>query len=136
MRRRSLVLLPGMLFWPPTQASASQEGMLGWSSFAVESSGIGASGVVRVTGTRRDRVLTSFTVEAFGRTFVLREAQLQQLTDFFVNGMQLSYEHGYPELGGRTLYILVSGGFISGVRSSKLIRMSERGDIEISRVRG
>jgi hypothetical protein len=48
-----------------------------------------------------------------------------------VNGVHLSGEPGYESLGGRTLYLLLSMGFSSGISAAKLISVNQRGDIKV-----
>jgi hypothetical protein len=51
------------------------------------------------------------------------------------NSIQLSYEHGYKDLGGRTIYLLMTMGFTSGVPQGKLVSVTERGDIKIEDIK-
>jgi hypothetical protein len=130
---RSLVLA-AFLGWSliaPVQARVSQEGVLAWSGFSMESSGIGSSGPVSVSGKQDPTGVTALTIKAFGRTYVLDKDHLQKLKAMMMNGMQLSYEGGYKDLGGRTLYLQVSPGFTSGVVLRKVIVVKERGDVAV-----
>lgn len=111
-------------------AHASKEGILAFSSFSMESRGIGLSGPIRVTGTQVDDRIVSFQVAAFGRQVVLNAPQLYQLREFPVNGMQLSYEDGWGE-DNRVLYITISKGFSDGIEEKKLIQIDSRGSVNI-----
>jgi hypothetical protein len=135
-RRRLLgLLVVGALFgWSPPErprAHASQEGILVWSAFSIESLGIGSSGPVSISGKQDRTGPTAVTVKAFGRTYLLAKDHLQKLEGVMMNGMQLSYEGGYKELGGRTLYIQLLRGFTSGVPLRRTIEIRERGDIVV-----
>jgi hypothetical protein len=48
--------------------------------------------------------------------------------------VQLSGEAGYKQLGGRTLYLILSMGFTSGSRDEKLVSVNERGGGKIENV--
>ncbi len=110
----------------------SQEGMLRWSSFSVDSEGIGSSGPVTVSGKQDKTGITAMTVKAFGRVYQLGKEHLDLLKSMRVNGMQLSYEGGYIQLGGRVLYIQLSTGFyVSGVKARKFVVIHEGGDISV-----
>lgn len=136
MQRIGLVIVLVFLLGAPGGVFASQEGILAWSSFSVHSAGIGNSGPVDVSGDYGDAGLTRLTINAFGRTFTLSRAQLQEFKGVHLNGMRLSYEAGYAELGGRTAYLVLSMGFTSGTRAAKLVTVNERGDISITDNRG
>jgi hypothetical protein len=49
-----------------------------------------------------------------------------------VNGVQISYVSGYRETGGRTVYVVLSRGFVSGRNGGKVISVSEFGPIEFT----
>jgi hypothetical protein len=70
-------------------------------------------------------------VRAFGREFVLDETQLRQLKGMSVNGMHLSYEPGYPEVGGRTLYLELSTTYSGELHNKRRLAVSERGGINV-----
>jgi hypothetical protein len=114
----------------------SKEGVLPFGAFHVASAGIASSGPVSVVGECQDRTVTSLSVEAFGLRFELNDAQLNQLSDVCLNGIQLSYEAGYPNTGGRTVYVLLSKGFVSGVQQSMLVQVDESGQTSLHRIDG
>jgi hypothetical protein len=111
---------------------ASQEGAFAFRKFRFES--FDESGPVVVSGTQKDTGIDTLRIDAFRRSFMLTPAQLKQLRGLIVNGVQLSGEGGYKELGGRTLYLILSMGFTSGTTNAKLVSVNERGDIEIQNV--
>jgi hypothetical protein len=135
---KSLILLFGVaatVLLVPIVAHGSQEGALALSSFTIQSPGIGESGPVTISGTQNANTVTALNVKAFGKEFNLAPKQLQELKGLGANGVQLSYERGYKELGGRTLYLQLSFGFISEKRSAKVVVVSERGDVTVMDVR-
>ena len=109
----------------------SREGTLVWSSFVIESAGVGSSDTVAITGSLSGGSITSMTIKAFGRDVVLERAHLDALKGLPMNGVLLTYEHGYEEAGGRTVYVKMLSGFLSGVRASKVLVVNERGDVRI-----
>jgi hypothetical protein len=119
-----------------TQTYGSQEGMLRWSSFSIDSEGIGSSGPVTVSGKQDENGITEMSVKAFSRVYKLGKEHLDLLRSMRVNGMQLSYEGGYKNLGGRTLYIQLSSGFfVSGIKARKFVVINERGDVLVQEPR-
>jgi len=114
-----------------SHAAASQEGILTWSEFAISSPGIGASGPIKISGTQNHEGIGTLKVRAFGREYVATSPQLRELQGFSANGMLLSYEQGYRELGGRTLYLSFIKGFTSGVREKKVVTFNEAGEIKL-----
>ena len=112
-------------------AWASQEGVLSLSSFQFSSAGIGNSGSVTISGEQNAQRFLSLTVSAFGRRVSLNQEQLAKLKSVLCNGVQMSYESGWKEVGGRTVYIVLSMGFTSGVESSQIVSVNERGVVEV-----
>ncbi|UPG95288.1 hypothetical protein [Luteibacter aegosomatissinici] len=105
--------------------------MLTLDAFEARSPGIGASGPVAVSGSQDTHGVSRLLVSAFGKHMELDAALLDKLHGFHFNGMQISYEEGYEELGGRTLYIMLSKGFTSGVVSRKFVVVTEDGAIKV-----
>jgi hypothetical protein len=128
-------LMMGLLFLvvqSGTSVHASKEDILTLSSFTIESAGIGASGPVRVTGSQDTKGITTIRINAFEKEFIPSEAQLSSLRDLTANGIQLSYEAGYNELGGRTIYLIFSKGFTSGKEQTQLVVLKENGQITVT----
>ena len=109
---------------------ASQEGLLTLGSFRVESPGIADSGAVIIEGRQSDKGVESLTITAFGKRLDLSSSQLQALRGGMLNGIQLTYAAGYKELGGRTLYLVFSQGFTSGVVMKRFVTVTESGSVE------
>ena len=108
---------------------ASQESVRTFKKFRFEASD--ESGPVVISGTQSDSGIDSLEISAFRKSFTLSPAQLKRLRGLMVNGLQLSGEPGYEVVGGRTLYLLVSMGFSSGISTAKLISVNQRGEIKI-----
>ena len=115
-----------------SNAYSSEEGVLSFSSFIFKSKGIGESGPVIVSGEKNNKnEIVFLNIEAFGKKYELTKKNLKSIPKLPYNGIQLSYEHGYKELGGKTIYISFQLGFNSGVKEKILIIITENGKIEI-----
>src|SRR5205823_1259570 len=114
---------------------ASQEGILAFSSFRLESDGIGSSGRIVVEGKQNEKAqIIAMKIGAFGRDYVVPKEKLAQLVELPANGIRISYEVGYKELGGRTVYIQLQMGFAHSTRKQALITLTENGKIEVSEI--
>ena len=113
-------------------AYASQEGVLVIDAFQVSSAGLTHSGPVVVTGERKGEIFSALCVKAFEKTSCLATDQLAAISSMTVNGVQISYENGYKETGGRTVYVLLSKGFSESRKAEKLISVFENGEIQVS----
>lgn len=129
-RVRTFLVAATFMFASPL-AFSSKEGILSWSEFTISSQGIDSSGPVKVSGTQSSAGVLRFKVEAFGRVFVAPSNAIQELRGFSANGLSLSYEAGYKEVGGRTVYLIFSRGFTSGVVSTKTVAIYENGKFDI-----
>jgi hypothetical protein len=112
---------------------ASQEGILALDKLLLESAGIGESGPVKVSGSQTPTGITSLQVQAFGKSVQLSPAQLKALEGGHYNSIQLSYEGGYKELGGRTIYIKLSTAFTSGLVASIFVVVTEDGKVRVTK---
>ena len=76
------------------------------SEFHFKSEGVNDSGVVIVEGEKDAQGLfKKLSVKAFGKTFDISGEALKRFPIKTPNGIQLSYEKGYKEPGGRTVYV-------------------------------
>lgn len=115
---------------------ASEEEVLNLSDFVVKSEGIDSLGAVQVTGTvGNDLSVTSLKIDAFGKEYNLSQEQLLKIPKGYYNGVQLSYEVGYKETGGKTVYIVLHMGFVSGVMNRVLVSLTESGNIEVEKIK-
>jgi hypothetical protein len=112
---------------------ASKEGMLALATLQLESDGVGESGPVKITGSQTPAGVTSLRVDAFDKTFELSPSQLKTLDGGLYNFIQLSYERGYKELGGRTIYIKLGIALTSGEDTAIFIAIHEDGQVKITR---
>ena len=135
MRKPSLILvLTLFLLGATADTSASREGILPVSAFALESPGIGGSGPVKVSGAQSSEGISLLRVEAFGKQFTFQQKHLIELQGFGFNGVKITYEGGYVDLGGRTIYIIFSRGFTSGQVAQRYVALSESGSVSVGRV--
>lgn len=108
-------------------SNASQEGILTLSEFSVSSQGIGSSGPVKIEGKQTAEGIVSLKVFAFDHEFVAPPNVIKELRGFSSNGLLVSYEQGYKELGGRIVYLSLSYGFSSGITATKQVAINEKG---------
>jgi hypothetical protein len=114
---------------------ASKEGILPFSRFHLESDGIGSSGKILIDGQQnQSSQIAELRITAFGRNYVVPKEQLAGLAELPTNGVRISYEAGYKELGGRTLYIQLQMGFTSFTKKQALITVTENGKVEVSKI--
>jgi hypothetical protein len=113
-------------------AHASQEGILSISSFQISSPGIGTSGPVTVLGQRSEiGKFKTVTVEAFKKKIQIPNDLLADIVATNTNGIQISFENGYAQLGGRTVYVTFQKGFTSGIQSQTTLAVYESGKAEV-----
>jgi len=111
---------------------ASKEGALSFSEFTLKCQGIGASGEITLKGKNDGKGnFNTLKILAFKKEYVLTKDQLKKLAPFSPNGIQMTYESGYKELGGRTVYLKFHTGFVSGIKTYKLVTVREDGSIAI-----
>lgn len=114
-------------------ALASKEGVLAIQTFHITSEGIGQSGPIGVSGAVNSKgKVTSFKIDAFGKKIEVPIAQLEKADLSYKNSIQMSFEHGYKELGGRTIYIVFKTDLTSSLSKEKVtFVVKENGTIEI-----
>ena len=129
-KMRNIFLIIAITFFSQ-QAYASQEGVLPFEEFHIKSKGIGQSGSVSVEGVKNSEdVYKKIVVHAFGQSTKIPNSILKNIPKFH-NGIQLSYEEGYKELGGRTIYLQFQRGFTSGASETFTLSIDESGNIEV-----
>ena len=132
MRTAKLALLFLALLATPL-LNASVEGILALEKFTVESSGIGKSGPVTVTGTQNNLGITALNVLAFGKSISVSSQDLEKLKGLTANGLQISYEEGYKNTGGKTVYVSFIKGFTSGEKKRVSVSITENGVFSVVR---
>lgn len=110
---------------------ASREGMLTFSDFAIKSDGLEGSGKISMEAKQGAMGVTYLKLNAFNREILLDEEQLRSLQNIYLNGVQLSYERGNQNSGGRTVYVIFSRGFTAGVEVVKILAVNEKGEVSI-----
>ncbi len=110
---------------------ASKEGVLELERFTLESAGIGESGHVVVTGTQNSIGITSLNIVAFGKSISVSSSNLEALKGINANGLQISYEHGYSNLGGKTVYITFIRGFTTERKELVSVAIAENGTFRV-----
>lgn len=119
------------LAFSATLAHASKEGMLSFSTFAIESAGIGDSGAVKISGSQGAEGIAQLKVMAFQKEFDLNAQQLSELKGFHFNAIQASYEGQFMRDDHRVIFITLSKGFLSGTVAKKVVKVYEDGSVSI-----
>src|SRR5258708_3047029 len=71
----------------------SQEGVLAFSRFRIESDGIGSSGKIVVEGSQNEKTqIVALKVSAFGKDYVVPHEKFVRLAELHSNGIRISYE--------------------------------------------
>jgi hypothetical protein len=110
----------------------SKEGVMPLSKFKFECRGLAVFGNVVVEGEQNThRRWAWMRITAFDRIFEIDQKELQKLGEYAPNGVLVTSEMGYPELGGRTLYLQLLMGFSSGIRQRAMISVTEDGQIQL-----
>ena len=131
VKMKTIVIAVAMLLVAGS-ALASQEGVLPFSEFKIQSEGIGESGPVTVEGKKdSDGNYQKIVLTAFSKTTEISKELLAKIPSKYQNGIQLSYERGWQAKGGRTIYITFLSGFISGIKESFVIEITEKGQQSI-----
>jgi len=129
----SVFIATGFIF--SSAAYADMEGKMPLSNMRLDSTGIDDSGPVRVEITQSKNKFESVRVTAFGKSIVLTPAQLTALGATTANSLGLAYSQGYTSTGGRTVLVLLSGGYSSGVRLISTVAFTESGELRIEQIK-
>jgi hypothetical protein len=123
------VVMPLVLARP---AYASKEGGLSLYSVKLDSQGMDDSGPVHVEMKRSDEGIESLKVSAFGKTETAPSALLESIKQkSWLNGVQLSWERGYRDTGGKTIYLSLTEGGAWGVVVVAVIGFNEDGKFRV-----
>lgn len=124
-------LLAAALLTTSAFLHASEEGILPFGHLHFEAAIPEDWGPVVIDATQGEKGMQRFSVQAFGRSYLLTPSQLGELGGVMYNSMQVSREVGYAELGGRTIYIRVGVGFTSAQGQGKYVVVTEAGTIVV-----
>ncbi len=133
-RRISLLILGGCIAFcavSPRVAHADVEGRMTLMKSELDSAGLDNSGPVHVEAGQSDQGITELRVSAFGKLQTLTSSQLAALAGRTFNSIGLSYSRGYPDAGGRSIYLLLCQGFSPGVKVVAVITVRERGPVRV-----
>jgi hypothetical protein len=111
---------------------ASKEGGLSLYTVKLDSPGMDDSGPVHVEMKRSDKGIETLKVSAFGKTETAPSALLGSIKQKrWLNGVLLSWERGYPDMGGKTIYLSLTEGGTAGAVVVAVIGFSEHGKFEV-----
>tara|TARA_B100000315_G_C14468731_1_gene537269 strand:- start:666 stop:1064 length:399 start_codon:yes stop_codon:yes gene_type:complete len=128
---KKILLIIVVLLSSTSFTSASEEGVLQFEEFHIKSKGIGRSGPVSVVGEKNlEGTYKNIVVHAFGKSKKVPATILRKIPKYH-NGIQLTYEAGYKELGGRSIYIQFQKGFIFGESEKFVFSIDESGNVKV-----
>jgi hypothetical protein len=112
-------------------AKADEEGRLPLSNIRFDSGGLDNSGPIRVEVIQDSNGIVELKVSAFGRIRRVATTELTAITGRVFNLVGASYSRGYPNTGGRSIYVLLYQGFSSGAEASAVVTILESGDVRV-----
>jgi len=115
----------------PCDARADEEGQMPLTRMQFDSAGLDNSGPVHVEATQSEHGMTQLSVSAFGKVYTLLPAQLAAFGDHTFNSIGLTYSRGYPNTGGRNVFLLLCQGFSSGIKVFSVVTIAEKGGIRV-----
>ncbi len=85
-------------------ASASQELSMNWNQVKIVSPPVEDTGIVIFDAQTDGKAYKAVFISAFGKQFKVEGPMLSKLKGFPLNSLSITYEPGYPELGGHTVH--------------------------------
>lgn len=127
----ALILFMGF----PNVARADMEGRMPFAHVQYNSAGLDNSGAVRVDVFQDKKGIYELKVFAFGTLHTVTKAQLGVINGNVFNAVGVSYSRGYPNVGGRTVYVLLYQVFSSGAEAVAMVVIREHGNAQIVAVK-
>ncbi len=110
-RIKALVVLALSMMSLTTTSFASKEVIVSANMLTFRSNGFGRTGPISIDVEASDSGSISMVkISAFGKTEKLNIQELQKIPKSNYNGIYVTYESGYKEVGGHTLYIVLTTG--------------------------
>jgi hypothetical protein len=119
----------------PNLANADEEGRLPLAHMQFDSLGLDNSGPINVQAAQDSTGITELKVSAFGKLHTVTKAQLAPISGYVFNAIGVSYSRGYPNTGGRSVYVLLCQGFSSGAEVVAVVTIAKRGDVRVRAVK-
>lgn len=86
-------------------ANASEEDFANWRTVQIEFGSLGQAGPASLNISSGTDGIEKFQLNAFGKTFSLKEADLKKLAGFPLHSLEVTHEAGYEILGGYSVHI-------------------------------
>ena len=103
-RPRLKLLLPMILAAFGSFGMASEEEIPAWKSVRVECEDVPEAGKIVFAAASSAGKFSSCEVSAFGTPHKLAGPELEKLRNFSLDGLRITHEAGYPQLGGHTVH--------------------------------
>jgi hypothetical protein len=110
---------------------ADEEGQMVLTRLQLDSIGLDNSGPVHVEATQAEHGVTQLSVSVFGRLYTLKPPQLTAFHNHIINSVGLTYSRGYPNTGGRNVFLLLCQGFSSGIKVFAVVTVAENGGARV-----
>jgi hypothetical protein len=119
----------------PRVVMADMEGRMPFAHVQYNSAGIDNSGPIKVDVYQNKNGISGLKILAFGSPHVVTKSQLGVIDEYQFNSVGVSYSRGYPNVGGRTVYILLYQVFSSGTQAVAMVVIREHGDPKVIVIR-
>lgn len=119
----------------PSTALADMEVRVPFMHLHYESMGIDNSGPIKADVLQDKNGIFGLKVFAFGSIYAITKSQLETINGYKFNAVGVSYSRGYPNVGGRTIYVLLYQIFSTGSQMAAMVVIRERGAPKIIIVR-
>lgn len=115
----------------PSFAKADVEGRMPFAHVQYDSAGLDNSGPVSVEVFQDKKGIYELKVSAFGTLHTVTKAKLAAISGYTFNAVGISYSRGYPNTGGRSVYVLLYQVFSSGAEAVALVTITEHGGVRV-----
>lgn len=100
---RTAIVIMILTVFGTFDGSASEAEFLGWTSAAIQCGRTAEAGDIACEIKIGEKGWEKFSIQAFGKTHLLTEADLAKLNGFPLSSLHTTHEAGYERLGGYTV---------------------------------
>lgn len=115
----------------PRSAMADMEGRIPFAHIQYDSLGIDNSGPIKIDVIQDKNGVHELEVLAFGAVHTIAKDQLGVIKGYNSNAVGASYSRGYPNIGGKTVYVLLYQVFSSGTQAVAMVVIREHGSAKV-----
>jgi len=124
-----IVLVSCMAF--PTAAMADMEGRMPFAHIQYDSTGIDNSGPIKIDVFQDKDGVHDLKIFSFGALHTMTKDQLRVINGYMFNAVGASYSMGYPNIGGKTVYVLLYQVFSSGAQAVAMVVIRQHADAKV-----